>query len=171
MTPNKAFAALERQPRKARGASRPAAAGAERVGHGDVHPLIAPQLIRPPHCRQRQPLRPCQVADVLQAVAAFDAIDFENATRGKLADLPDPVVNDTVGVFTNPAFAALYKDLVAAGSVSIVEAYEVGIIIEEMDIEDLTEALLEIQKADVRTVFGNLLSGSENHLAAFESQL
>ena len=85
--------------------------------------------------------------------------------------LPDPVVKDTVGAFTNPAFAALYKDLVAAGSVSIVEAYEVGIIIEEMDIEDLTEALLEIQKVDVRTVFENLLSGSENHLAAFESQL
>ena len=85
--------------------------------------------------------------------------------------LPDPVVTDTVGVFTNPAFAELYKDLVAAGSVSIVDAYEVGVIIEEMDIEDLAEALLEVQKADVRTVFENLLSGSENHLAAFESRL
>jgi hypothetical protein len=85
--------------------------------------------------------------------------------------LPDPVVKDTVGVFTNPAFAELYKDLVAAGSVSIVDAYEVGVIIEEMDIEDLAEAVLEVQKADVRTVFENLLSGSENHLAAFESQL
>jgi len=36
-------------------------------------------------------------AAVLQAVAAFDAIDFENATRGKLADLPDPVVKSADG--------------------------------------------------------------------------
>ena len=36
--------------------------------------------------------------------------------------LRDPMVNDTVGAFTNPVFAELYKDLVAAGSVSIVDA-------------------------------------------------
>jgi hypothetical protein len=85
--------------------------------------------------------------------------------------LPDPVVDNTVGVFTNPVFADLYEALVAAGSVAVLDAYEVGVAIEEMDIEDLTEALLEVQKADIRTVFGNLLNGSKNHLAAFESHL
>lgn len=85
--------------------------------------------------------------------------------------LPDPVVDNSVGAFTNPVFAELYQDLVAAGSASLVEAYEVGIVIEELDIDDLTEALLEVEKADIRTVFENLLSGSENHLAAFQSRL
>jgi len=85
--------------------------------------------------------------------------------------LPDPVVDDSIGAFTNPVFAELYVELVAAGSASLVDAYEVGIAIEEMDIDDLTEALLEVEKADIRTVFENLLGGSENHLAAFESRL
>lgn len=85
--------------------------------------------------------------------------------------LPDPVVDNSVGAFTNPVFAGLYQDLVAAGSASLAEAYEVGIVIEELDIDDLTEALLVVEKLDIRTVFENLLSGSENHLAAFESRL
>ncbi len=85
--------------------------------------------------------------------------------------LPDPVVTDTVGVFTNPAFTDLYKQLVATGSVSIVNAYQVGVVIEELDIKDLIEALSVVQRADIRTVFTNLLNGSKSHLAAFASHL
>ena len=37
-------------------------------------------------------------------MATFDATDFANATRGKLAELPDPVLNNTRGrVLEDPA--------------------------------------------------------------------
>lgn len=58
-----------------------------------------------------------------------------------------------------------------ANGLQVVHADSCTLVIEEMDIDDLTEALLEVEKADIRTVFENLLSGSENHLAAFESRL
>lgn len=85
--------------------------------------------------------------------------------------LKDPVVDDTVGEFTNPEFSALYDQLVAVGSASLVDAYEAGVTIEEMDIDDLTTALGQLKKTDIITVFKNLLDGSKSHLAAFESHL
>ena len=45
--------------------------------------------------------------------------------------LNDPVIDDTVGSFTNPKFAQLYKELVEAGSRSLDDAYNVGVKIEE----------------------------------------
>ena len=81
--------------------------------------------------------------------------------------LEDPVTDDTIGVFTRPEFAQMYQELVASGSVSLSEAYKVGIRIEEMDIQDLREALDHVQSPDIRRVYQNLLRASENHLRAF----
>ncbi|OHB73807.1 MAG: hypothetical protein A2Z25_14120 [Planctomycetes bacterium RBG_16_55_9] len=81
--------------------------------------------------------------------------------------LIDPVVDDTVGEFTNPDFKTLYDELVAAGSVSLDEALKVGVRIEELDITDLEQALTETSAPDVQKVFENLLNGSYNHLDAF----
>lgn len=79
--------------------------------------------------------------------------------------------DDSVGVFTNPKYAQLYKELTETGGRSLPEAYQVGVKIEEMDIADLERALKETNNATVRRVYSNLLRGSKNHLRAFSSRL
>ncbi|MCB9849310.1 MAG: DUF2202 domain-containing protein [Phycisphaerales bacterium] len=86
-------------------------------------------------------------------------------------ELIDPVVDDTVGVFTDPVFAALYVSLVDMGTNSVMSALQVGALIEELDIADLQIALVQSDNPDVTLVFENLLQGSENHLRAFDKQI
>jgi hypothetical protein len=52
-------------------------------------------------------------------------------------DLPDPVVDDTVGVFVNPQLAGLYVELVATGRRTEVASLEVGATIEDLDLRDI----------------------------------
>ena len=84
--------------------------------------------------------------------------------------LKDPVANDAVGEFTNPVFTNLYNDLVDKGEMSYCEALQVGIEIEDLDIDDIEIALKDVVAADVIRVLNNLLSGSYNHLNAFTSR-
>ena len=85
--------------------------------------------------------------------------------------LEDPVTDDTVGVFASPEFSRLYRELVALGSASLADAYDVGVKIEELDIKDLQDALADVKSPDVRRVYQNLLRASGNHLRAFSSKL
>ena len=87
-------------------------------------------------------------------------------TRG----IADPR-NTISGVFVNQDLQSLYNELVAKGSRSAVDAYEVGVAIEELDIKDLTEMLATATDADVIAMMENLRKGSENHLRAFNNQL
>jgi hypothetical protein len=82
--------------------------------------------------------------------------------------LEDPVVDDTLGTFSNPHFELLYDQLVIDGSESLEAALGRGVYIEELDIADLEQALQEISMLSVRRVFQNLLNGSYNHLDAFQ---
>ena len=82
-------------------------------------------------------------------------------------NIPDPVDDSQIGVFEDPEIQKLYTDLIAQGSVSLAEAYEVGATIEEMDIIDLEEALAETDNADLERVYSNLKNGSIHHLSAF----
>lgn len=82
----------------------------------------------------------------------------------------DTLVADT-GVFSDPEVQALYIDLVEKGSVSIEEAYMTGALIEEMDINDLTDALGIVSNENIFRVLENLLKGSRNHLRAFYHQI
>jgi hypothetical protein len=84
--------------------------------------------------------------------------------------LPDPATAE-VGVFTDRALQELYDDLNAQGSISEVEALKVGVTIEETDIDDLNAAIATTTRKDIKTVYGNLLQGSLNHLKAFVSNL
>jgi len=88
----------------------------------------------------------------------------------KYYDSPDTLVGDA-GVFTKQEFQTLYNDLTAAGSVSVEKAFEIGAMIEEMDIKDLSEALDIVTNDNIILVFENLLKGSRNHLRAFIRQL
>jgi hypothetical protein len=83
----------------------------------------------------------------------------------------DPAAGKGTGEFTNPDLQALYNDLVARGSQSKVEAMNVGVVIEEKDICDLEERLGRTTRSDIRQVYQNLMSASQNHLNAFNTAL
>lgn len=85
-------------------------------------------------------------------------------------DIADPRSAKT-GVFVNAELQSLYNELIAKGSKSAVDAYEVGIAIEELDIDDITKMLATAKDADVIAMMENLRRGSENHLRAFNNQL
>lgn len=85
--------------------------------------------------------------------------------------LSDPVGDNTIGQFTNPEFKRLYDELVDAGSASIVNAYKVGVLIEEMDIVDIRAAQAVTTHTDIQSVYDNLMRGSRNHLRSFYGQI
>jgi len=83
----------------------------------------------------------------------------------------DPVNPDVPGSFQNPELQQLYADLIAQGDDGLTAALRVGIIVEKADIADLQIHIQETQHSDIRTVYTNLLRGSQNHLRAFEKLL
>lgn len=85
--------------------------------------------------------------------------------------IPDPVVDDTTGVFVNQELAVLYDNLVATGSQSSLQALYVGAAIEEIDMIDLQHAIDASDNADIRNLYENLMQGSRNHLRAFVGRI
>lgn len=76
-----------------------------------------------------------------------------------------------VGVFTNPELQALYNQLIAQGLQSKTAAMEVGVLIEQTDIADLTEAMGTTTDPVILQTLESLKKASENHLAAFQKQI
>lgn len=89
------------------------------------------------------------------------------ATLLQTYGVPDPVTDDTVGVFANPQLAGLYAQLVTQGQASALEALRVGVLIEETDIADLQKAISETTHPDIAMFYNNLMKASQNHLKAF----
>lgn len=85
--------------------------------------------------------------------------------------IPDPTAGKAQGAFTSPDLQKLYDTLIAQGSISPAEALRVGVLIEETDITDLNKAIATTQHNDIRTMYSNLLQGSQNHLSAYETNL
>jgi hypothetical protein len=85
--------------------------------------------------------------------------------------IPDPIVNNNPGTFSNPKFQTLYQQLVNTGSASLIDAMKVGLKIEEMDIADLRKAIQSTDNNDLKRVYQHLEQGSQNHLRAFSMQL
>jgi len=83
--------------------------------------------------------------------------------------LEDPAI--APGIFNDSDLQGLYDELVQKGELSVVDAVEVGVIIEQTDIDDITELLSQTDKTDIVRVYTNLLNGSYSHLAAFEKHL
>jgi len=83
----------------------------------------------------------------------------------------DPAAGKKQGEFSDPELQALYWQLTQQGSTSLVEAYKVGVAIEEMDIADLEEGIKTTTHKDIKNVYSNLLEGSKRHLAAFQYNL
>ncbi|MFD2564371.1 DUF2202 domain-containing protein [Aquimarina rubra] len=75
------------------------------------------------------------------------------------------------GRFYNPELQKLYDYLIQLGSNSIKDAINVGILIEETDIQDLEKAIKNADDPYTKQVYSNLLRASKNHLRAFNRQL
>ena len=71
-----------------------------------------------------------------------------------------------VGVFVLPELQSLYNTLIVQGSVSLLDAQKVGVVIELKDITDILAAEVGMP-SDVVKVFENLRAGSYSHLDAF----
>ncbi|WP_162525032.1 DUF2202 domain-containing protein [Marinobacter sp. BW6] len=82
-------------------------------------------------------------------------------------DVEDPVVNDTIGVFTNEELQALYDELVAKGKNSFIDGLYVGGLIEEKDMIDILAAINQTDERAIILAYSNLLDGSKSHLRAF----
>ena len=85
--------------------------------------------------------------------------------------VPDPVVDDYTGAFTNTDLAGLYLTLTEKGQASLLDALMVGARIEELDMQDLQDAIDESTHADLDSVYEELMRGSRNHLRAFVGQI
>ncbi|MCA9264990.1 MAG: DUF2202 domain-containing protein [Planctomycetales bacterium] len=132
------------------------------------------------HMREEEKL----ARDVYRAMAAkYDAPIFANIAASEqrhmdavktLIDrygLVDPVGNNPEGVFTDDNLQTLYDQLVARGEESLIEAYQVGVDIETLDIDDLNVAIAATDNPDIQQVYGSLLAGSQNHLTAFTAAM
>lgn len=80
--------------------------------------------------------------------------------------LDDPVKTEA-GRFGNKELQHLYDEFVQRGTKSRLDAFLVGALIEEVDIEDLVEAMKRTDREDILSVYDNLLAGSKRHLNAF----
>ncbi|NYT47474.1 MAG: DUF2202 domain-containing protein [Candidatus Methanofishera endochildressiae] len=100
--------------------------------------------------------------DVYQALYGQTfAMVFDNITKSEQKhmdrvgvfleayDIPDPA-KEEVGQFTDQTLQTLHDDLLIKGSVSLVEAYKVGALIEEVDIEDLEFAIKNTDNAGLK---------------------
>ena len=82
----------------------------------------------------------------------------------------DPRLSE-LGVFQDRELQALYDDLVEMGSRSAADAFQVGVLIEEKDIADISTQLATASDPVVVDVLEKLRAASENHLRAFNRQL
>ena len=85
--------------------------------------------------------------------------------------LPDPIVDDRVGVFSDLTLASLYDDLIDLGIASEVGALTAGATVEDLDIKDIAEMIERTDDADMLAMYSALMCGSRNHMRAFVSQL
>ena len=83
-------------------------------------------------------------------------------------NIVDPTIGLAEGEFLDQDLQALYDKLLATGSVDRAGAIAAGIAVEEKDIADLEAMLATDLPSDVASILERLLSGSQNHLAAFQ---
>lgn len=79
----------------------------------------------------------------------------------------DPSSGRAAGSYAFPEIQKLYDGWKARGLTSVKAAAQVGVELERRDIADLKEIIARTPQTDVKGVLGNLLRGSENHLAAY----
>lgn len=86
-------------------------------------------------------------------------------------DLEDPVGTNENGIYSNSVFQELYTQLIGRIDQSLNEAYQVGALIEDLDIQDLEDRINRTNKNDIINVYENLQCGSRNHLRSYYAQI
>ena len=81
--------------------------------------------------------------------------------------LTNPTTGKAAGVFVNKDIQTLYNTLTKEGAVGVIEAFGVGVKIEDVDIASLKQLLAKSMPADVKIALDLLLAASYNHLEAF----
>lgn len=111
---------------------------------------------------------------VFQHIAQAEVAHMQ-AVKGLMEKykVEDPVVftKDTRGKFMHPPFQRLYDSLITTGSASLEGAFRAGAFVEERDLQDLYDARQATQAEDLKTLYGNLIRASEQHLRAFTRNL
>lgn len=108
-------------------------------------------------------------AEIFSRIATSEQRHFD--AIGNVIDrygIDDPSTGEA-GVYVDEDVQELYDDWLADGSPSLQAAYEVGVELETVDIEDLQALIDATDNTMLDRVYSNLLAGSENHLAAFEA--
>ncbi len=107
-----------------------------------------------------------------QKIAASEQTHTDQVKSMLVAyDLPDPVQDDSVGMFANNDLATLYTDLTALGVQSEVASLTVGATVEDLDIRDIEQMKSRTQDPNILSMYAALQCGSRNHLRTFTSQL
>ena len=84
--------------------------------------------------------------------------------------ISDPASSER-GVFSNQELQNLYNELTTKSNTSLVDAFVVGAIIEDLDINDLNMLESRTTKSDLLNVYASLECGSRNHLRSYIGQL
>ncbi len=84
-------------------------------------------------------------------------------------NIQTPVIPTERWIFTIPELTSLYNELIEQWKISSQEAMNVGISIEQKDIQDIENMMKFFDDyPDILQVLQNLLDGSKRHLQAFQ---
>lgn len=86
-------------------------------------------------------------------------------------NISDPVGDNARGVFVNTNLQDLYNQLTTKSDLSLIDALQVGALIEDLDIFDIENIISRTDEQDITKVYENLACGSRNHLRSFIIEL
>lgn len=86
-------------------------------------------------------------------------------------ELTDPIVNDSIGVFSSAELRDLYVELTGLADSSLEKAFYVGATIEDLDLKDLSVFASNTTRADLLDTYNKLTCGSRNHMRAYYDKL
>lgn len=87
-------------------------------------------------------------------------------------EIVDPVTDESaIGIFTDPFFTNLFRELKEKGQQSDKDAFEVGAMVEDLNMANLIKYGDATEKPDLKLAYSTLLIQSKNHMSAFVRQL
>jgi len=114
------------------------------------------------------------VQGLIQKYQFDDTVDFTNIDMPSLGYINTPIEAMQAGTYDISEIQNLYDSLTAQGSISEIDALQVGCIIEVVDVTDLNRDIAIAQNenaTDIVTVFNFLRDGSYNHYWSFDKGL
>ena len=85
--------------------------------------------------------------------------------------IPSPISNEERGKFQDEKLQQAYDEMVEIGNMSLENALRIGVNVEELDIQDLTEAMEQTKYEDILRVYAQLKQASEKYLQSFTKNI